>query len=149
MERRAVTVLFLLFFVMQLAGCATGRRAKDLEMQGLKNQISVLESQLQGKDQEISDLKDTLARTEQDRAENVQATKKKVIAEVKARPKVKQIQVALKNAGFNPGRIDGRMGHQTREAIREFQKANNLQADGKVGSRTWALLKEYLYKTVK
>ncbi|MCM8792068.1 MAG: peptidoglycan-binding protein, partial [Candidatus Omnitrophica bacterium] len=59
------------------------------------------------------------------------------------------IQIALKNAGYNPGEIDGKMGKQTRQAIRAFQKANGLVVDGKVGKRTWSLLREYLYKKAK
>ena len=76
-------------------------------------------------------------------------SKKKMVGEVKSRPKTKQIQIALENAGYNPGRIDGRMGRQTREAIKAFQRANNLIADGKVGKKSWNLLKEYLYKKIK
>ncbi|MFH1281546.1 MAG: peptidoglycan-binding domain-containing protein [Candidatus Omnitrophota bacterium] len=62
---------------------------------------------------------------------------------------VKQIQTALKNAGYFQDVADGKMGRKTRLAIKEFQKANNLRADGKVGKNTWMLLKEYLDKKVK
>ena len=65
------------------------------------------------------------------------------------RPATKDIQRALDNAGFNPGSVDGRMGKQTRNAIKAFQRANNLVADGKVGKQTWDLLSEYLKKKVK
>jgi peptidoglycan hydrolase-like protein with peptidoglycan-binding domain len=41
------------------------------------------------------------------------------------------------------------MGKGTRDAIKAFQKAHNLAADGKVGSQTWNLLKEYLYQKAK
>jgi peptidoglycan hydrolase-like protein with peptidoglycan-binding domain len=71
------------------------------------------------------------------------------VVEIKSRPNIKQIQIALKNAGLEPGPIDGRMGRQTREAIRAFQRAHNLPADGKVGKLTWNLLSEYLYKKIK
>lgn len=39
-------------------------------------------------------------------------------------------QQALKNAGFDPGTIDGVIGVGTRMAIRNWQRANNLPADG-------------------
>ena len=39
-------------------------------------------------------------------------------------------QQALKAAGFDPGVIDGVIGVGTRAAIREWQKANHLTADG-------------------
>lgn len=56
----------------------------------------------------------------------------------------RKIQLALRAAGFEPGSADGRMGPRTREAIRDFQKANGLNADGKVGPRTWAKLESFL-----
>lgn len=55
-----------------------------------------------------------------------------------------QIQTALKNAGFYAGEIDGKIGHKTKKAIEEFQRANNLKVDGKAGPNTWALLSAYL-----
>ena len=55
-----------------------------------------------------------------------------------------EIQTALKNAGLYTGAIDGKIGPLSRKAIIEFQKANGLQADGKVGPKTWAVLESYL-----
>jgi peptidoglycan hydrolase-like protein with peptidoglycan-binding domain len=55
-----------------------------------------------------------------------------------------EIQTALKNAGFYTGTIDGKFGVMSKNAIEAFQKANNLQADGKVGPKTWAALSKYL-----
>lgn len=59
-------------------------------------------------------------------------------------PGGKEIQSALKNAGFYSGDTDGVIGAQTKEAIKKFQAANDLNPDGAVGSRTWSLLKKYL-----
>jgi murein L,D-transpeptidase YcbB/YkuD len=56
----------------------------------------------------------------------------------------KDIQFALKNAGFYNGPIDGKIGKNTKKAIREFQKANGLKADGIVGPKTRDLLLQYL-----
>jgi peptidoglycan hydrolase-like protein with peptidoglycan-binding domain len=140
-------------FAVSLSGCATARKQKDLEIQGLRNQISVLESQIRSKDEEISNLKESLAKAPSEKETSQVLTKqtgrKKVIGEVKSRPNAKQIQIALKNAGFDPGSIDGRIGKQTRDAIKAFQKAHNLPVTGKVGKQTWNLLREYLYKKVK
>lgn len=61
--------------------------------------------------------------------------------------RIREIQLALRAAGFEPGSADGRMGPRTKTAIREFQQANGLQPDGKVGPRTWAKLETYLTKT--
>ncbi|PIP21104.1 MAG: hypothetical protein COX40_01140 [Candidatus Omnitrophica bacterium CG23_combo_of_CG06-09_8_20_14_all_40_11] len=61
----------------------------------------------------------------------------------------KDIQLALKNAGFYNGTIDGKIGKNTKRAIREFQKANGLKADGVVGPKTKDLLLQYLTQEVK
>jgi peptidoglycan hydrolase-like protein with peptidoglycan-binding domain len=60
------------------------------------------------------------------------------------KPTSKEIQMALKNAGFYAGVVDGKIGPQSKKAITDFQKANNLQADGKVGPKTWMVLGKYL-----
>ena len=60
------------------------------------------------------------------------------------KPSNQEIQTALKNAGFYTGEIDGKIGPVSKKAIKEFQAANNLQADGKVGQKTWAVLSQYL-----
>ena len=56
----------------------------------------------------------------------------------------KDIQKALKNAGFYSGSIDGKLGPKTKKAIEEFQSSKGLKADGKVGPKTWSELKKYL-----
>jgi lytic murein transglycosylase len=42
----------------------------------------------------------------------------------------KKTQMALKAAGFDPGPIDGVIGFGTRQAIRDWQRANHIAADG-------------------
>jgi len=59
----------------------------------------------------------------------------------------KQIQAALENAGLYFGKIDGKVGPLTREAIEDFQKMKGLKADGKVGPITWKKLQKYLTGT--
>jgi peptidoglycan hydrolase-like protein with peptidoglycan-binding domain len=61
----------------------------------------------------------------------------------------KDIQLALKNAGFYNGTIDGKIGKNTKRAIREFQKTNGLEADGIIGPKTRDLLLQYLIQEVK
>jgi murein L,D-transpeptidase YcbB/YkuD len=148
MFKRGVVFFCILAVSVSLAGCATTRRPKEFEIQGLRNQVSVLESQLQSKDEEISSLKDQLNSQLQEK-EISSSRRVKVIAEAKYRPSIRQIQKALKNAGYNPGTIDGRMGRETKDAIRAFQRANGLKADGKAGRNTWKLLKKYLYQKTK
>jgi len=138
--KKAVMILVAGVLAFGLAGCATAPKQSS-EVNGLKNQISTLEDQLRARDEEITTLKDELNRAPQ--AQGVAA------AEACVKQSAKSIQTALNNAGFYNGPIDGRIGKQTRDGIKEFQKANNLKSDGRVGSKTWAVLKAYLEKKVK
>jgi len=133
--------------LFSFSGCAStkGRLSdKDLEVQGLKNHIQALESELQNKEQEITSLRESMDKTQNYSTSGKPYYKKYGLSKVKSRPTVKHIQIALKNAGYNPGSIDGRMGKETRIAIKAFQKANKLKADGNVGKTTWQALKKYL-----
>ncbi len=65
------------------------------------------------------------------------------------KPTIQEIQTALKNSGFYAGAIDGKKGPMTTKATEEFQKAKGLQADGKVGPKTWAALSSYLNPPVE
>ena len=60
------------------------------------------------------------------------------------KPTNKEIQIALRNAGFYKGKIDGDIGAMSKKAIQEFQTENNLSVDGKLGPKTWSALKKYL-----
>ncbi|WP_018182499.1 peptidoglycan-binding protein [Kaistia granuli] len=50
------------------------------------------------------------------------------------------IQKRLKELGFDPGELDGKSGSKTVKAIKAFQIANGLSADGRVGPNTSAAL---------
>ena len=53
---------------------------------------------------------------------------------------VKEIQQALIDLGYLKGEADGVFGNKTENAVRKFQKANGLTADGLVGEQTRTLL---------
>ncbi len=53
---------------------------------------------------------------------------------------VRQIQTALKKAGYYNGKTDGIYGAQTEAAVRKFQAAKGLSVDGICGSATLAAL---------
>lgn len=53
---------------------------------------------------------------------------------------VSDLQQRLKDAGFDPGPIDGQFGAQTRAAVLAYQKAKGIQVDGIVGPQTKAAL---------
>jgi len=49
---------------------------------------------------------------------------------------VRGIQQALKDQGFDPGGVDGVWGRNTVAAVKAFQQARGLKADGIVGPAT-------------
>ena len=53
---------------------------------------------------------------------------------------VKILQKQLKALGYYTGSIDGKMGRNTVNALKAFQKANGLEDDGVAGKETYAIL---------
>lgn len=53
---------------------------------------------------------------------------------------VRELQQELRQRGFNPGPIDGVYGSQTAIAVRQFQRARGLFADGVAGQETLTAL---------
>lgn len=53
---------------------------------------------------------------------------------------VKELQTLLNQKGLNCGTADGKFGVKTENAVKQFQKANELTADGICGKKTWAAL---------
>jgi hypothetical protein len=49
---------------------------------------------------------------------------------------IRQAQIALRDAGFEPGRIDGMMGPKTQSALRQFQAAQGLPQTGRLDATT-------------
>ena|SRR3989338_1123109 len=136
-----VSFLFLLGAVL-VSGCAT-TRAKHDATANLQNQVTDLQSQLQAKDQEIQDLQARLESYERALPSTSGYPKGISSSSIKVPGvSVKDVQQALLRAGFDPGPADGRMGKKTRAAVKEFQRRNNLNADGIVGEKTWSLLKQ-------
>ena len=61
-----------------------------------------------------------------------------------SKERVRQIQMALREAGYYKGEIDGKLGPRTKRAIKGFQKAKKLNPDGIAGEKTWEALNQYL-----
>jgi hypothetical protein len=55
-------------------------------------------------------------------------------------PEVSRIQARLKELGYYRGPIEGDLGGGTESAVKAFQRAVDLTADGVVGADTWARL---------
>ena len=59
---------------------------------------------------------------------------------------VKQVQLLLSYLGYSPGEIDGVTGEKTSSAVRSFQQAEGLTADGTAGEKTQQKLKEAVFQ---
>ena len=57
-------------------------------------------------------------------------------------PAVRDLQQALKTLGHDPGAIDGVFGASTEGAVKTFQQAREITADGIVGRVTWINIDE-------
>ncbi|WP_158845755.1 caspase family protein [Saccharothrix deserti] len=53
---------------------------------------------------------------------------------------VRRLQLVLKQANYDPGQADGIFGERTENAVTDFQRDHGLEADGKVGPKTWGAL---------
>ena len=53
---------------------------------------------------------------------------------------VRTLQTKLKSLGYYTGSVDGSYGTGTQDAVKDFQKANGIKADGKAGATTLNLL---------
>lgn len=160
MECRA-TVKFLtaVFAVFLLAGCASTsvvKRHND-EMERLRVQVASLEARVEASERRQQTVESKAWNQREDVAyvkgrvegigpkdENIFYIKTEKGKDRKGRLTVKQIQLALKEAGYDPGKIDGKLGDKTVKAIKDFQKAHGLKQDGKVGPKTEEALREYL-----
>ena len=131
-----------------MAGCATsfGSRAKEVET--LKMQVASLETQVGQLNAQV----DELSKKQEPTQEQLQPTSAPAAKENRLAKgpngalSPRQIQLALKSAGFYAGPVDGRLGPQTKEAVRSFQRSNGLTPDGKVGTKTSIALAKFLEK---
>lgn len=122
-------IILVFVFAFLLVGCATTRHKVSYTKE-LEERISNLEEELKIRDEQINQLENELSKRQLSKTYHPITTK--------------NIQKALYNAGFYKGKIDGVMGEKTKEAIKEFQKANGLKVDGVVGKKTWERLSKYL-----
>ncbi len=53
---------------------------------------------------------------------------------------VKQIQGKLKQQGYDVGQVDGKLGPNTQQALRQFQEDKGIQASGQPDQQTLAAL---------
>ncbi len=54
--------------------------------------------------------------------------------------RIRRAQEALKSEGHDPGPVDGVMGPKTQEALRQYQKDQNLRQTGRLDQETMSKL---------
>ncbi|HOW34988.1 MAG TPA: peptidoglycan-binding protein [Candidatus Omnitrophota bacterium] len=132
-------ILLTIILAVGLAGCATTKKNVATTDQ-MEMRVSELESKLQERDSEIENLQFQLQEVKEAQIRNITLVPKGDFV----KPDTKSVQTALKNAGLYDGPVDGKIGTKTKTAIKDFQKANGLKADGVVGQQTWMKLGTYL-----
>jgi len=150
-----------IILVGSLAGCTTTKQ-KPSTVNQLQIRVVQIENQLDVQDQDISELQSDI----EDLMEQVKHTAKSVkslnipqqtvqapptkapkssrqgILRIPVTPQ--EVQIALQNAGYYTGAIDGKLGSGSQKAIRDFQTDHDLESDGIIGKKTWTELKNYL-----
>ncbi len=131
--------VFCVLLSISLTGCATFE-GKDISerVDKVERRVSTLE-----KKQSVSDTQSTSTAvtdyTSQDTG-STSATPSSSTASLSN----KQIQTALTKAGYYNGPVDGKIGANSRKAIRKFQTDHGLKVDGVPGAQTQGALSKYL-----
>lgn len=141
MDKRALFIILAALLIMPIAFIGCKAKPKEVsEIPGMEMQEGAMSMAIE--EPQLIEPAQTVA------TETIPPT---AAPELAARPaaipqenRARDIQRALKNAGFYAGAIDGKIGPRTKRAIEDFQTAKGLKADGKVGPKTWAELEKYL-----
>lgn len=116
----------IVLFTLVISGCATGSKKQTTQQPGYQGPPQTYQQNTSSWDYE-----------------DVQPAKS-ITYSAPVNLSARQIQKALKSAGFYQGAVDGKIGSKTKSAIIKFQKAHSLKADGVVGKRTSMELNKYL-----
>jgi peptidoglycan hydrolase-like protein with peptidoglycan-binding domain len=127
----------ILLLVLFLAGCAGQQNIDEL-----KTRLSTFEESLARETLRTNELEfkvDSLSN-------EVQSLKGPVVSEMPkmTTEEIRKIQTALNKAGFDAGKVDGKLGPKTTQAIKNFQEANGIKGEGIVDIETWEKLQGYL-----
>jgi murein L,D-transpeptidase YcbB/YkuD len=155
-------MMVIALVALAFAGCATTQQKVE-PINQVQTQVVDLEQRMEEQEKEIVDLKyevkelsgklDTQNTVEVETSaltpSPVKVTQPKIVETepyniIRVAASGSEIQQALKNAGLYDGKIDGKIGPRTKNAVIEFQRQHSLKADGVIGQKTWSVLKTYL-----
>jgi peptidoglycan hydrolase-like protein with peptidoglycan-binding domain len=137
-----ITKATLVAGIVLLAGCATSSSVRGKETDAVKARLDSLETQVAVLNQRVEEVAINQSVVSVPSGASVGLVRP--ARSFKARLTTRQIQKALASAGYYKGSVDGKEGPQTKKAVKAFQQARGLKADGVVGSATSAALSEYL-----
>ena len=157
--RITTTILFLIPFLVGMSGCASSQKQKLLNERvgALNNEVARLDAELQSTNVALKSQEDknkVLEATLQETHRRAQASQGEGVSQASGAGlyrtpsgfelAARDIQIALKNAGYYHDEIDEKIGPNARAALRAFQQDNGLKADGVCGRETWSKLQPYL-----
>ncbi len=129
-------LILILLSVFVLPGCSSYKTQRmQEEIDSLSTRVDSLE-----KRQEYPETKVEVQEVSYRQEDTISINEK--IAAMSSR----DIQSALREAGYYDGAIDGKLGPKSREAIREFQTDKGLKVDGVAGTNTKKALLQYFVK---
>lgn len=140
---RIVTLILLSGSLVASTGCISKSQYQS-EVGSLQSQVSQLDAALRAEQEKNQALQAQLGGRAESAIPQVPFTGATYRTPAGFELPAVDIQKALKAAGYYAGTADGKIGPSSREAIRNFQRDNGLNADGVCGQQTWSKLKTYL-----
>ena len=132
-------LLVALCLTVPLTGCAMF--ATQSEFDDLNRRVGLLEGNRISSREDLAQTSETITYTS-----NIEIKAKSPSDGARVSMSNKEIQIALDNAGYYNGPIDGKLGKVSKRAIRDFQAKNGLKVDGVAGQKTQKALLRYLTK---
>ncbi len=133
-------VVCILVLIIPISGCAmfSDHETED-KLDSLERRVAYVERRQASIEDTVKQKDDTLTYVSETQVQETE------IIESKRPPKSKKdVQKALKNAGYYNGKIDGKLGPKSKSAIKQFQADHGLKADGVAGAKTKQALAAYM-----
>ena len=140
-----VSVLLLSILVLATAGCVSKGRY-NREVNSLQGQVTQMDQALKAQEERSRALEAELAARGGKKAGGAGGEFQGGTYRTPSGFELAaaDVQKALKSAGYYAGEVDGKIGPDSREALRNFQRDNGLSVDGVCGRQTWSKLKTFL-----